>query len=163
EVGRGARCVGLRPRHARRVRCDITATFGDGAGADADGSVRECGTPDRARSVRGDLAQRSGAREEGHHLVRVRERQGDGADEGPENDSAHEEGLSVLMVRRATLEAPDFFEEERTLVYARSPSRVATRILVVDDSPTIRKVVSAILERHGYEAVGAADGQAALD
>jgi DNA-binding response OmpR family regulator len=38
-----------------------------------------------------------------------------------------------------------------------------TRVLVVDDSPTIRKVVSLVLERHGFEAVGAADGQAALD
>jgi DNA-binding response OmpR family regulator len=37
------------------------------------------------------------------------------------------------------------------------------RILVVDDSPTIRKVVTGILERHGYETVAAADGQFALD
>jgi DNA-binding response OmpR family regulator len=38
-----------------------------------------------------------------------------------------------------------------------------TRVLVVDDSPTIRKVVSSILERHGYDAVAASDGQRALD
>jgi CheY-like chemotaxis protein len=37
------------------------------------------------------------------------------------------------------------------------------RILVVDDSPTIRKIVSSILERHGYEASTAADGEIALD
>lgn len=39
---------------------------------------------------------------------------------------------------------------------------MATRILVVDDSPTIRKVVTSLLERHGYEAVSAADGHIAL-
>jgi DNA-binding response OmpR family regulator len=37
------------------------------------------------------------------------------------------------------------------------------RILVVDDSSTIRKVVSTILERNGYEALVAGDGQVALD
>jgi CheY-like chemotaxis protein len=40
---------------------------------------------------------------------------------------------------------------------------MSTRVLVVDDSPTIRKVVSTVLERHGFEAVHAADGQAALE
>src|SRR4051794_39589300 len=39
---------------------------------------------------------------------------------------------------------------------------MASRILVVDDSPTIRRVVSAILERHGYEASHASDGEDAL-
>jgi DNA-binding response OmpR family regulator len=38
-----------------------------------------------------------------------------------------------------------------------------TRVLVVDDSPTIRRVVSAVLERHGFAAAQAADGQAALE
>jgi DNA-binding response OmpR family regulator len=38
-----------------------------------------------------------------------------------------------------------------------------TRILVVDDSPTLRNVVSAVLERHGFVVLQAADGQAALD
>lgn len=37
------------------------------------------------------------------------------------------------------------------------------RILVVDDSPTIRKVVSAILERGGYSYATACDGLDALD
>jgi CheY-like chemotaxis protein len=37
-----------------------------------------------------------------------------------------------------------------------------TRVLVVDDSPTIRKVVSAILDEEGYEAVTAEDGEDAL-
>jgi CheY-like chemotaxis protein len=40
---------------------------------------------------------------------------------------------------------------------------MAARVLVVDDSPTIRKVVSTILESRGYEALTAADGQKALD
>jgi DNA-binding response OmpR family regulator len=37
------------------------------------------------------------------------------------------------------------------------------RILVVDDSATIRKVVSAVLQRRGFESLQAVDGQAALD
>ncbi len=40
---------------------------------------------------------------------------------------------------------------------------MATRILVVDDSPTIRSVVSTILERSGYEPTVASDGQDALE
>jgi CheY-like chemotaxis protein len=40
---------------------------------------------------------------------------------------------------------------------------MGARVLVVDDSPTIRKLVSAILERHQYEPTAAADGQAGLD
>ena len=37
------------------------------------------------------------------------------------------------------------------------------RILIVDDSPTILKVVSAILARHGYEPVIAKDGLAGIE
>jgi DNA-binding response OmpR family regulator len=40
---------------------------------------------------------------------------------------------------------------------------MAARVLVVDDSPTIRKLVSAILARHDYEPTQAADGQAGLE
>lgn len=40
---------------------------------------------------------------------------------------------------------------------------MTTRVLVVDDSPTIRKVVSGVLQRHGFEVVQAGDGQAAID
>jgi DNA-binding response OmpR family regulator len=43
------------------------------------------------------------------------------------------------------------------------PHVMPTRVLVVDDSPTIRRVVSAVLERHGIEAIQAADGQIALE
>jgi CheY-like chemotaxis protein len=37
-----------------------------------------------------------------------------------------------------------------------------TRVLVVDDSPTIRRVVATILEGQGYETLLAEDGEAAL-
>src|SRR3954454_729426 len=37
------------------------------------------------------------------------------------------------------------------------------RVLVVDDSPTILKVVSAILARHGYEPMVARDGLAGIE
>jgi CheY-like chemotaxis protein len=40
---------------------------------------------------------------------------------------------------------------------------MSARILVVDDSPTIRKVVKSILETRAYEAVLAEDGQDALE
>jgi DNA-binding response OmpR family regulator len=40
---------------------------------------------------------------------------------------------------------------------------MSARILVVDDSPTIRKVVSSILVAREYEPILAEDGQAALD
>ncbi len=37
------------------------------------------------------------------------------------------------------------------------------RVLIVDDSPTILKVVSTILTRHGYEAAAARDGLAGIE
>jgi DNA-binding response OmpR family regulator len=40
---------------------------------------------------------------------------------------------------------------------------MGARILVVDDSPTIRKVVASILAQRGFEPLLAADGQEALD
>jgi DNA-binding response OmpR family regulator len=40
---------------------------------------------------------------------------------------------------------------------------MSARILVVDDSPTIRKVVASILKTRSYEPVLAEDGRAALD
>jgi CheY-like chemotaxis protein len=48
------------------------------------------------------------------------------------------------------------------LSWAPAPA-MTTRVLVVDDSPTIRKVVSGVLQRHGFEVVQAGDGQAAID
>lgn len=40
---------------------------------------------------------------------------------------------------------------------------MAGRILVVDDSPTIRRLVRSVLEESGYDVSTAPDGQAALD
>ncbi len=40
---------------------------------------------------------------------------------------------------------------------------MSTRILVIDDSPTVRKVVTAILARNGYDSVAVGDGQSGLD
>jgi DNA-binding response OmpR family regulator len=40
---------------------------------------------------------------------------------------------------------------------------MGARILVVDDSTTIRRVVCGILERHGFEATAAANGQLAVE
>jgi CheY-like chemotaxis protein len=40
---------------------------------------------------------------------------------------------------------------------------MGARILVVDDSPTIRKVVAAILERRAFEPIVAEDGQDAIE
>jgi CheY-like chemotaxis protein len=40
---------------------------------------------------------------------------------------------------------------------------LATRILVVDDSPTIRHIVSTLLERNGYEPKVAVDGEDAYE
>jgi len=40
---------------------------------------------------------------------------------------------------------------------------MGARILVVDDSNTIRRVVCGILERHGFEPDGASDGQRAVE
>ena len=57
---------------------------------------------------------------------------------------------------------PVYAVSARAVAMVTSARPMTSRILVVDDSPTIRRVVSAILERHGYEASLAADGEDAL-
>jgi DNA-binding response OmpR family regulator len=44
-----------------------------------------------------------------------------------------------------------------------NPSRSTTRVLVVDDEPTVREVVAGYLRRDGHEVSEAADGPTALD
>src|SRR5690606_13810659 len=46
---------------------------------------------------------------------------------------------------------------------SRCGSCMGACILIVDDSPTIRKVVSSILKRHDYETMDAEDGVHALE
>src|SRR5947207_2064437 len=46
---------------------------------------------------------------------------------------------------------------------ARNCLERGAAVLVVDDSPTILRVVSAILARHGYEPVVARDGLAGIE
>ena len=48
------------------------------------------------------------------------------------------------------------------MAVARESTR-ARRVLVVDDEPMVREVVSAYLTREGYEVTEAGDGRAALD
>lgn len=47
---------------------------------------------------------------------------------------------------------------EGGLAPAAQPDQAATRIMVVDDSITIRKVTARLLARHGYEVITARDG-----
>jgi len=45
----------------------------------------------------------------------------------------------------------------------RRQAPTGTRMLVVDDSPTICAVLGRMLEQDGYEVIGAADGESALE
>jgi twitching motility two-component system response regulator PilG len=45
---------------------------------------------------------------------------------------------------------------------AAQPGSAGRTVLVVDDSPTVRKILSLTLERAGYTVVSAPDGEAAL-
>jgi DNA-binding response OmpR family regulator len=49
------------------------------------------------------------------------------------------------------------------VLWSSPESRMVARVLVVDDSATIRKVVSGVLQRHGFEVLQAPDGQSALE
>jgi twitching motility two-component system response regulator PilG len=60
----------------------------------------------------------------------------------------------------AAAEAPAFDGDAPTPVPA--PQRSKRVVMVVDDSPTVRKILSMTLERAGYGVLSAADGEAAL-
>lgn len=81
-----------------------------------------------------------------------------------------DEALDVLQAAmRLKPDAPDLKAHLENLSRFASPSSGAVgagagrgRILVVDDSPTVRKLVEITLERSGHEVVAAEDGMEAL-
>lgn len=68
---------------------------------------------------------------------------------------------TIAMLRAAALQKPRQTQhiEEATPV---KPTRSTRTVMVVDDSVTVRKVTSRLLERHGYEVVLAKDGLDAI-
>lgn len=69
---------------------------------------------------------------------------------------------TIAMLRAAALQKP---RQSQQLVEEKTPAKIerATRmVMVVDDSVTVRKVTSRLLERHGYEVVLAKDGLDAI-
>jgi CheY-like chemotaxis protein len=52
-------------------------------------------------------------------------------------------------------------DRSRNLIKLRTP--MAARILVVDDEPTVRALITRALTDEGYEVVAVANGRAALD
>ena len=55
------------------------------------------------------------------------------------------------------------FEIQNAPIEARPAANISLRILLVDDSLSVRRVVSQTLKRNGYTVTTAADGQEALD
>jgi CheY-like chemotaxis protein len=53
------------------------------------------------------------------------------------------------------------WDRSRNLIKLRTP--MAARILVVDDEPTVRALITRALTDEGYEVVAVANGRAALD
>jgi chemosensory pili system protein ChpA (sensor histidine kinase/response regulator) len=72
----------------------------------------------------------------------------------------------VVLARRTLSGVPDF--EHTTLVphlpgRGRKVETVAPIVMVVDDSLTVRKITSRLLEREGYQVITAKDGLEALE
>jgi len=70
----------------------------------------------------------------------------------------HRSHDAIDHLRRAVELRPDAHRVRRTLEQLRSRKLV----LAVDDSPTIRRIVSVVLERSGFRVVLASDGEEAL-
>ena len=68
---------------------------------------------------------------------------------------------TIAMLRAAALQKPRQKQIVEEKILAK-PERTTRMVMVVDDSVTVRKVTSRLLERHGYEVVLAKDGLDAI-
>lgn len=68
--------------------------------------------------------------------------------------------LAIIRAQHAQLSQQRLASERAQL--ERAPEQRATLVMVVDDSITVRKVTSRLLERHGMEVVTAKDGVDAI-
>ena len=69
---------------------------------------------------------------------------------------------TVAMLRAASLQKPRQKQQIIDGIVAAKPERTTRTVMVVDDSVTVRKVTSRLLERHGFEVVLAKDGLDAI-
>jgi chemosensory pili system protein ChpA (sensor histidine kinase/response regulator) len=66
------------------------------------------------------------------------------------------------MLRAAALQKPRQRQQAIDNITSSKPERTTRTVMVVDDSVTVRKVTSRLLERHGFEVVLAKDGLDAI-
>ena len=69
---------------------------------------------------------------------------------------------TVAMLRAASLQKPRQSQRVEDISTPVKAERSTRTVMVVDDSVTVRKVTSRLLERHGYEVVLAKDGLDAI-
>ena len=69
---------------------------------------------------------------------------------------------TVAMLRAASLQKPRLSQRIEDVTTPVKAERSTRTVMVVDDSVTVRKVTSRLLERHGYEVVLAKDGLDAI-
>jgi twitching motility two-component system response regulator PilG len=82
---------------------------------------------------------------------------------GADVDDSMFNALAQLPVADAPPVPPPATETPQAGTPAATNGNAAATVLVVDDSPTIRKILGLTLERAGYRVVAESNGQAALD